>query len=129
MPSNRLRCVFVTIPPLLSAIITETLSRRVDLQLLREIEERDALAERLAALSPDLAVIGLAPGESDQIGALLLSHVPQARIVLVASGADYTCLYEMRPHREVLFDFSPDTLLTALLGAGAPKVESAPPEI
>jgi chemotaxis response regulator CheB len=129
MLSNRLRCVFVTIPPLLSAIISETLSRRIDLQLLGEIEERDALAERLEALSPDLAVVGLAPGESDQMGALLLSHLPKARIILIASGADYACLYEMRSHREVLFDFSPDTLLTAILGAGAPKVENGPPEI
>jgi hypothetical protein len=123
MSSQPLRCVFVTLAPLLSAILAEALSRRIELRLLPQLDERDQLAQRLVALSPDLVVIGLGPGESDDIGAPLLSRLPNSRILLISSAADYAYVHQMRPHRQVLFDFSPDTLLEALLGPPDTEIE------
>jgi DNA-binding NarL/FixJ family response regulator len=118
MPSQPLRCVFVTLSPLLSAIVADALSRRVDFQLLAQFDQGEGLAERLEALTPDLAVIGVNRADSEDLGTSLLARLPRAKILLLSTSADLACLYEMRPHRQVLTDFSPDTLLAAILGAG-----------
>jgi DNA-binding NarL/FixJ family response regulator len=120
MKTPQLRCVFVTLSPLFSVIIADTLSRRVEVRLLAEFAERDGLAGHLTALAPDLVVIGLGPAESDEIGASLLAEVPQARVLLISDDGEFAYLHEMRPYRSVLFDFSPDSLLTAIVArAGA----------
>jgi hypothetical protein len=128
MPSRPLRCVFVTLAPLLSSIVAATLSRRRDLQLLPELDQREGLAERLEILAPDLAVIGIDPAESDseQLGVSLLERLPRTRILLLNTSGERACLYEMRPHRQVLADFSPDMLLCAILG---PEDDSGPVRI
>jgi len=118
MPSQQFLCVFVTISPLLSALVEEAISRRLELQCIERIDERAELPERLDALQPDLVVVGLNPGESDEIGAVLLARVPRAKIVLISGGGDYAYVYEMQPHRGMLFDFSPETLAAAIFGRG-----------
>jgi DNA-binding NarL/FixJ family response regulator len=118
-----MRCVFVTISPLLSAIIADVVSRRGRFQLLAHFDERAGLAARLMQLSPDLVVMGLLPGERPEIGASLLDHLPRAKILLVSGGADFAYLYELRPHRAVLFDFSPDNLAAAIVGSSRQEME------
>jgi len=126
MSASQLSCVFVTVPPLLSAIVIEALSRRVQLRLLDRFADRDQLAARLAALSPDLVVIGLGQGESDEMGGALLTQAFKSKILLIGGAGAYAYLYEMRPHREILLDFSPDALLAAILeSAASPEVEAA----
>lgn len=107
--------MFVTVPPLICAIITNALTRRVEVQLLAEWESREHLAERLATLTPDLVVVGLGPGESDALATQLLESNPLGKVLLTSSRGDSATVYEMRPHRSVLSDFSPDTLLTFVL--------------
>jgi DNA-binding NarL/FixJ family response regulator len=110
----KVRSVFVTVPPLLAAIVTEALSRDVELELLANLEQRAALQKRLRALHPDLVVIGLANGESDDMGITLLTQLPNTRFVLINASGDYAYIHEMRPARRVLHDFSPDNLLAAI---------------
>jgi len=116
MELPELRCIFVTISPLLSAIVAQALSHSVRLHVLGCIAERNGIERRVAQLAPDLVVIGLQTGESDSLGAALLQHVPGAKILLIASAGDCAFLYEMRPYRAMLFDFSPENLLATLLG-------------
>jgi hypothetical protein len=118
MPSQQLLCVFVSISPLLSALVEKAISRRVELQSVERIDAREGLPGRLEALNPGIVVVGLNPGESDEIGASLLAQVPRAKIVLISGGGDYAYVYEMRPHRGVLFDFSPDALAAAIFEPG-----------
>lgn len=112
---QQLRCVFVTIAPLLSSIIAAALARRVDFRLLAQLDEREGLAARLEALSPDLVVIGLGPQETDELGAALLAHLLKPKILLISATGDQAYLHEMVPHRGVLTDFSPETLLRTIL--------------
>jgi DNA-binding NarL/FixJ family response regulator len=127
MPLQQLQCVFVSISPLLSALVAEAVSRRVELRLLAQFDGRDGLAERLEALNPQIVVVGLGPGESDDIGASLLAHVPRAKILLISGGGDYAYVYEMQLHRGVLFDFSPDTLAAAICAADGAASQPYPP--
>ena len=115
MALPQLRCVLVTIAPLLSSIVAATIARRFDMHLLENIHEREGLQARLLELNPDLVVIGLAPDESDQAAVELLTHLLKAKILLISSNGDCAYLHAMVPHREVLADFSPETLVAALL--------------
>jgi hypothetical protein len=127
MPLQQLQCVFVSISPLLSTLVAEAVSRRVELRLLAQFDERDRLAQRLKALNPQIVVIGLGPGESDDIGASLLAHVPRAKILLISCGGEYAYVYERHPHRGVLFDFSPDTLTAAIFASDEVASQPSPP--
>ena len=114
-----LRGVFVTISSLLSDIITEVVSQRVDLKAMAQLDQRDTLRERLPALAPDLVVIGLRAGETDEIGALVLKMVPAAKVLVISSDGRHAYFHQMRPHRALLFDFSPGELIAVLLGPSA----------
>lgn len=112
----KVRGVIVTLAPMLTAIVTETLSRELELELLAELQDRANLEKRLRKLRPDLVVIGLAVGESDALGAQLLAKHPALRFLLIDAAGTYAYLHEMRPWRSVLHDFSPDGLLAAIRG-------------
>jgi DNA-binding NarL/FixJ family response regulator len=111
------RAVFVTVPPLLSELIAEVVSQQIDLKLIARLGEGDVLTERLPALAPDLVIIGLRRGETDEIGPLALGLVPNAKVLVISNDGRCAYLHEMRPHRKVFFDFSPTNLLAALAGA------------
>jgi hypothetical protein len=128
MQQSQLRCVFVTVPPLLAAILVEALSRRVELHLLAESDAREGIAERLEGLTPDLLVVGLTPGEPDALGASLIQLIPRGKVLLISNSGDQAFVYEMRSCRSVLSNFSPDTLLTIVLGPNStsPSEHSLP---
>ena len=113
---SNVRGVFVTLPPLLAAIVTEALSRGVELKLLANLKHRAHLEKRLRALRPDLVVIGLAPAESDELGARLMAQLPATRFLLIDLAGNYAYLHEMRPARSELHDFSLADLLAAIRG-------------
>jgi hypothetical protein len=111
------RAVLVTIPPLLSEILAEVASKRVQLKVIAQIE-RDALTEQLPVLAPDLVLIGLRSGETDEIGSIVLKLVPGARVLVLSNDVHDAYLHEMRPHRTVLRNFSQAHLVAAFEGSG-----------
>ena len=108
------RAVFVTVSPLLSDIIAEVICRRGRLTLVAQLDSEAELASRLPALAPDLVVIGLRIGESDEISQVALDLVPNAKILVISDDGRHAYLHEMQPRRKVFFDFSPASLLAAL---------------
>jgi DNA-binding NarL/FixJ family response regulator len=114
-----LSAVFVTISPLLSDIITEVMSQQVNLNIIAQFDERDPIFNRLPALATDLVVIGLRAGETDEIAAIVLKVVPAAKVIAISSDGRNAYLHEMRPHRGLMVDFSPNELIAALLGRGS----------
>jgi len=115
MPTTLLRCVFVTVSPLMKTILEETLSSRLRLEILAELASRDGLVRELSELQPELVVIGLRARESDDFGAGLLVDIPQARLLLISADGATACLYDMRPYRWLLSDFSADQLVAAIV--------------
>jgi DNA-binding NarL/FixJ family response regulator len=108
--------VFVTIPPLLSEILAEVATKSVQLKVIAQIE-RDALTEQLPVLAPDIVLIGLRSGETDEIGSIVLQLVPGARVLVLSNDVHDAYLHEMRAHRTVLRNFSPAHLVAALEGS------------
>jgi len=114
------RIVFVAIPPLLSEILSEVVRDGGRLKLVAQISESDALTERLPRLAPDVVLVGLRAGETDEIGTLVLKLVPSAKVLVLSNDGRDAYLHEVRLHRTVLRDFSLPSLLAALVGPGAP---------
>jgi DNA-binding NarL/FixJ family response regulator len=112
------RAIFVTVLPLFADIIVKVVCEELDLELIAQFDDHDALAEQLPALAPDLVVIGLRPGEADQIGAFALGLVPAAKVLVLSDDGRYACCYETKKGRTVLQDFSPDGLLGHLTHTG-----------
>src|SRR5258708_701588 len=105
------RAVFVTIPPLLSGMIAEAACAEISLKLVAEFSERGGLGERLSALAPDVVLIGLEAGETDDIGAFALELVPAATVVVISSDARHAYLHRKPVRRVVLRDLSLAKLL------------------
>jgi DNA-binding NarL/FixJ family response regulator len=120
---SKRRAVFVTMPPLLSDIVRELLSEKAGLHVIDQIGDREMLTERLPRLQPDLVVIGLGNGEGDDIGRLVLQVVPNGKVLAISNNGRDACLLEMRLHRSRLLDFSPETLLSAIIAADFPARE------
>jgi DNA-binding NarL/FixJ family response regulator len=110
------RAVFVTIPPLLSEIITEAAREVVRLKLVGELGARDALAEQLPALAPDIVLVGLRAGETDDIGGVVRKLVPAAKVLVLSQDGHCAYLHEAPVRRTVLENFSLANLLAALVG-------------
>ena len=111
------RAVFVTISPLLSRIIAEAAQQQVFIETVGQLNNRALLAERLPALAPNLVVIGLRPGESDEIGAVVLELVPAAKVLVLSADARCAYLHEPGMPCTELPDFSLPDLLSVLAGA------------
>jgi hypothetical protein len=112
------RAVFVTISPLLARFIAEAAHQQAFIETVAHLDDRTLLAERLPALAPDLVVIGLRPGESDEIGAVVLELIPAAKILVMSADARCAYLHETGRPRTELPRFSRLDLLAALGGAG-----------
>jgi DNA-binding NarL/FixJ family response regulator len=113
---SEFRGVFVTISRLLTDIVIEVLSHRIDFELIAEVDTRDNLVERLRSLRPDIVIVGLFDGETDEIGSLILSAMPTIKVLAITSDQHDAFLYEMRPHRTVMSKFSLETLIAACFG-------------
>lgn len=116
--------MFVTIPPLLSGIIAEVVRDGICLKVVAQFAERNELAARLRAVAPEVVVVGLFPGEADDVGAFVLNLVPTAQVLVLSNDGRRGSLYQMRPHRTKLQGFSPADLL-ALLDRGNPSPEAS----
>jgi len=119
------RTVFVTLSPLLSDIISESVGARLGLSLVGHIQDRDRLDETLSALAPDIVFVGLRAGESDDIGLSVLRVVPAARMLAISSDGRNAYLHEMRPIRIKLANFSAISLANAIIGSGLDRRPSS----
>jgi hypothetical protein len=118
------RMVFVTIPPLLSDIIAEVARDDTRLNLVAQFAERDELAARLPVLAPDFVLVGLFSEETDDVGASILSLVPTAHVLALSNDGRHGYLYQMRPQRTMLENFSPADLLALLDRPNSPPAAS-----
>src|SRR3954469_22065217 len=112
---RRLQTVAMTMSPLLVEIIQQSVNEHVDLNIVARFDNRNFI-EHLRAASPELVLVGLCPGETDEVGRRLLSVVPQARVILFSSDARHAYLHEMVPRRTALIEVSPPALIKAMRG-------------
>ena len=97
-----MRTVAVTLSRMFTDLVDRVLFPDVRLELLERVDERWLAADRLRALQPRLVLLGLLPGESDEIARVLLSAVPQSAVLAFASDGRHAFLHRMPNRRLVL---------------------------
>ena len=91
------------------------------LQLVALCADGETALDRIRALRPDLVLIGLRRGEADDDIALsLLKAVPRAIVIAICHDMRCAYVYEMRPSRTVLKDFSKADLADHVAPRGRP---------
>lgn len=105
----------VTIPPIIGDIVASLLPVSATLHVIARFEDRTEVTDRLVALRPDLVMIGLQNGETDEIARVLLSLMRGAKVVAFSNDGRSAYVHEMRAHRKALVDVSPRALINAIL--------------
>jgi hypothetical protein len=100
--------------PMLRDIVKELPTGGVRLEIVAEFATRDLLLNQLRTIRPDMVLIGLGRGETDQIGRTILLALPWSRVIVFSSGARHVYIHEMRPHRRMLSDVSAQSVIRAL---------------
>jgi DNA-binding NarL/FixJ family response regulator len=103
-------------PPLFRDLIAELMAAHGSLDVVAELRTRNAFAERLRSLSPDLVLIGLGGNEGDEIGLSLVRLLPNAKVIAFSSDGRHAFVHQMRPQRKMLLDLSPQMLIDAIVG-------------
>jgi hypothetical protein len=62
------RAIIVTLPKFLRDIITTLVEARLPLNIVADLDRRCDVAAALEVLAPDLVVVGLRAGETDDVG-------------------------------------------------------------
>ena len=111
------RVVLATMPPLLGAIIRETLARDGDLEIVSEVATLAEIASAVERAGADIAVLGVAPDEwvelSDPLRNLLAQH-PRLTIIGIARNGRTGYVYRLQPRGVVINDISPTSLAAAI---------------
>ncbi len=111
-----IRTVMVTMSPIFRDLITELMAGHGNLDVIGELDTRDALDEQLRALAPDLILIGLRRDERDELGLSLVGLLPTAKVIAFSSDGRDAFVYHMQPQRTALRDVSPQMLIETILG-------------
>lgn len=110
---ERTRIVLVDMPPLLREIVRETVAREPDLEVVREHEAGADLRAAVDQDDPDFLIVGSEEATETTVGSLIAAG-RRLRALEVRSDGRESVLYEFRPHRVLLGEISPDTLLQTI---------------
>ena len=117
------RAIIVTLPAILRDIITTLAEASLSLSIVANLDRRGDVAAALELWAPDLVVVGLRAGETDDVGRDILSRIPSARVIAISDGGRNAYVHEMRAYRTVLLDVSAEALAAAIV---APPPGSRP---
>lgn len=112
-----IRLVLATMPPLLAAIVRETLAGQRDIEILAEVADPEELLATLRRTGASVAVVGVAANDSRAIVHELLAQQPWLRIVTLTSDGRTAFVHSLQPRESAIADLSPDTLLDAIRSA------------
>ena len=101
--------------PLFRDLISGLIVGDTNLDVIEDFNSRDGLEEQLAAISPDLILIGLAKNEADEIGLPLARLLPNAKVIAFSSDGRHAFVHRLRPQRIALLEVSPQMLVDAIL--------------
>jgi len=115
------RAIIVTLPTFLRDIIATLAEDRLPLNIVAELDRRVDVAAALESLLPDLVIVGLRTGETDEVGREILSRIPTARVIAISDGGHNAYVHEMCAWRTVLLDVSAEALAAAIV-APLPRI-------
>jgi uncharacterized NAD(P)/FAD-binding protein YdhS len=118
------RVLLLAMPPLLHDIFDQLLRDVPGVTLVAADTSAPSLADAAMRADADVVIAGEQATEPDQVCALLQRH-PHARMLSVTHDGRSGVLVELRPHRHVIGDLSPEAVLAAV-DAGRSCAERPP---
>jgi DNA-binding NarL/FixJ family response regulator len=104
-------------PPLFRDLVTALIAAYSSVDMVAELDSRNAIEQRLQSLAPELVLIGLGCGEGDEIGPALARSAPNARVIAFSSDNRHAFVHQLHRQRRILLDISPRQLIDVALGS------------
>ena len=112
-----IRTVIVTISPREGSIIQELISGYANVERVGDFDNRTDAENGLADMVPDIILVGLHKGETDNTARKLLDIVPLSKVIAFSPDFCTAYVHELRAHRTELPNLSPKALIDAVIGA------------
>ena len=112
-----IRAVLIGMSPILRDIVKQCIRSVGDVEIVGEFFAEEG-TERLILLKPEVVIISLGRGETDEVASRLLETAPAAKIVALSSDNRSAFCSTMRLHRVVLSDISPQEIASFISRAG-----------
>jgi DNA-binding NarL/FixJ family response regulator len=116
-----IRLVLASMPPLLGAIVRETLAGQRDIEILAEVIDSAQILATVRRTGASVAVLGATPGDSRTLVHELLTAQPWLHVVVLTSDARGAVVHSLQPRASAIADISPQALLDAIRTARIAK--------
>lgn len=114
----RKRILLFDLPRLLRDLITATVDREPDLEIVGAVDDEVQLAATVARAEPDVLIVRNGESALPEVTGALLGNRPALRILALAYDGGSGFMWELAPRR-ALGQMSPVRLLTAIREPGA----------
>ena len=109
-----IRIVVADLPRLLRDILRASLTAEPDMLVVGEAESFDELERLMPRVSADVVILGTTCPELPPSHYRLFALDPRVRIIAITGNGEEASIYELRPHRVVLGQGSPQELRKAI---------------
>jgi DNA-binding NarL/FixJ family response regulator len=109
-----IRAVLIGMSPLLRDTLAQGFSSQTDVEIVGELSAH-GWRERLRNLSPDVVIISLRRGESDDITTRLLKIVPNVSIITLSHDNRRAIVTGVRARPTVFLDVSPEQIANLII--------------
>ena len=109
-----IRVVTAELPRILNDIIGSVFESAGDIRLIGQAASHSELLELACRLRPDVVIVGMEESGPPAFGWDLYINDPLLRVMGVMGEGRQTFVYELRPHRTVLGELSPQELIAAV---------------
>lgn len=117
--------VAVTLPPMLIDLVASLLAARAPIAMIARCRTREEAEPCVAALHPDLVMVGLFPNETHLAGRQFMSLSPESTVVTLAADGAAAQVHTAGDPFAALHDVSPESLADAIVAALRARVSSA----
>jgi DNA-binding NarL/FixJ family response regulator len=113
---DQTRVVLMGMPQMLREIVRAVVRAEPDLAVIGEFEDEVEALVEIEAHEAGVLITGLVESQELDFDSLLGRH-PRLRVLAVSDDASEMSLHELRPHRQMLGEVSPETLLAVIRGS------------
>jgi hypothetical protein len=114
-----IRTVVITLPRMISDIVEQLVIDDVELDIVGRFDTRERIEDDVRAVSPDLVLIGLMPGESVMTGLSFLTVVPAAKVIGFSSDSHSAYVSQRDASWTHLPDLSADAIASVIRTIGS----------
>lgn len=111
---KRIRVFLAGMPPLLHDIVRDALRNQADMELVGDFGEGDAVSTALKNGDVDVVILGARQPDDYAIAGRVFIDAPRSKVLAIATSGRSAVMYQLRPHKKMLGDVSPQSLIDAI---------------